>query len=86
VVRLYVLLRPSACNWLTSLLLACPIINMYSVGDELNRICYSRWHCCILLGQPGGHGKSKIKYTNLIVKMDRLPDPPVDGNNDCQKA
>jgi hypothetical protein len=24
----------------------------------------------------GGHGKSKIKYTNLIVKMDRLPDPP----------
>jgi hypothetical protein len=24
----------------------------------------------------GGHGKSKIKYTNSIVKMDRLPDPP----------
>jgi hypothetical protein len=24
----------------------------------------------------GGHSKSKIKYTNLIVKMDRLPDPP----------
>jgi hypothetical protein len=24
----------------------------------------------------GGHGKSKIKYTNLIVKMDRLSDPP----------
>jgi hypothetical protein len=23
----------------------------------------------------GGHGKSKIKYTNLIVNMDRLPDP-----------
>jgi hypothetical protein len=33
-------------------LLACPIINMYSVGDELNRICYSRWHCRVLLGQP----------------------------------
>jgi hypothetical protein len=31
----------TACNWLTSQLLACPIINMYSVGDELNRICYS---------------------------------------------
>jgi hypothetical protein len=24
----------------------------------------------------GGHGKSKIKCTNSIVKMDRLPDPP----------
>ncbi len=24
----------------------------------------------------GGHGKSNKKYTNLIVKMDRLPDPP----------
>jgi hypothetical protein len=24
----------------------------------------------------GGHGKSKIKYTCSIVKMDRLPDPP----------
>jgi hypothetical protein len=33
-------------------LLARPIINMYSVGDELNRICYSWWHCCVLLGQP----------------------------------
>jgi hypothetical protein len=22
-----------------------------------------------------GHGKSEKKYTNLIVKMDRLPDP-----------
>jgi hypothetical protein len=42
----------SACNWLTSPLLARPIINMYSVGDKLNRICYSRWHCCVLLGQP----------------------------------
>jgi hypothetical protein len=42
----------SACNWLTSQLLACPIINMYSVSDELNQICYSRWHCPILLGQP----------------------------------
>ena len=41
-----------ACNKLTSLLLARPIINMYSVGDELNRICYSRWHCRVLLGQP----------------------------------
>jgi hypothetical protein len=27
------------------------------------------------LRKTGGHGKSKIKYTNLIVKMDRLPDP-----------
>jgi hypothetical protein len=34
----------SACNWLTGPLLACPIINMYSVGDKLNWICYSRWH------------------------------------------
>jgi hypothetical protein len=42
----------SAWNWLTSQLLACPIINMYSVSDELNRICYSQWHCRILLGQP----------------------------------
>jgi hypothetical protein len=42
----------SACNWLTSPLLACPIINMYSVGDELNQICYSWWHCHVLLGQP----------------------------------
>jgi hypothetical protein len=42
----------SACNWLTSQLLACPIINMYSVGDELNQICYLRWHCHVLLGQP----------------------------------
>jgi hypothetical protein len=42
----------SACNWLTSQLLPCPIINMYSVGDKLNRICYLQWHCCILLGQP----------------------------------
>jgi hypothetical protein len=25
---------------------------MYSVGDELDRICYSPWHCRILLGQP----------------------------------
>jgi hypothetical protein len=25
----------------------------------------------------GGHGKSKIKSTNSIVKMDRLLDPPV---------
>ena len=25
----------------------------------------------------GGHGKSKKLYTNLIVKMDRLPGPPV---------
>jgi hypothetical protein len=33
-------------------LLACPIINMYSVGDKLNQICNSWWHCCILLGQP----------------------------------
>jgi hypothetical protein len=23
----------------------------------------------------GGYGKSKIKFTNSIVKMDRLPDP-----------
>jgi hypothetical protein len=22
---------------------------MFSVGDELNQICYSRWHCRILL-------------------------------------
>jgi ABC-type sugar transport system ATPase subunit len=26
--------------------------------------------------ESGGHGKSKIKYTNSIVKMDRLLDPP----------
>ncbi len=31
----------------------------------------------ILAPLTGGHGKSKIKYTNLIVKMDRLPDPPL---------
>jgi hypothetical protein len=43
----------SACNWLTSPLLARPIMNMYSVGDEINQICYSRWHCHgVLLGQP----------------------------------
>jgi hypothetical protein len=41
----------SACNWLTSPLLPCPIINMYSVGDKLNQICYLQWHCCVLLGQ-----------------------------------
>jgi hypothetical protein len=29
---------------------------------------------------PGGHGKSKIKFTNSIVKMDRLLDPPVQSN------
>jgi hypothetical protein len=28
------------------------------------------------LFETGGHGKSKIKYTILIVKMERLPDPP----------
>ncbi len=31
----------------------------------------------------GGHGKSKIKNTNLIVKMDRLPDPPGNFSKFC---
>jgi hypothetical protein len=34
---------------------------------------------CVAVGcvvcNLGGHGKSKIKYTKSIVKMDRLPDP-----------
>jgi hypothetical protein len=34
------------------------------------------WWCHTHFVMAGGHGKSKIKYTNLIVKMDRLPDPP----------
>jgi hypothetical protein len=41
----------SACNKLTSPLLAFSIINMYSVGGELNRICFLQWHCHVLLGQ-----------------------------------
>jgi hypothetical protein len=41
----------SACNWLTSHCLLVPYY-MYSVGDKINRICYSRWHCRVLLGQP----------------------------------
>jgi hypothetical protein len=44
-------------------LLACPIINMYSVGDKLNRICYLPWHCRVLLGQPvdGNNDCRKVK-------------------------
>jgi hypothetical protein len=38
------------------------------------RVSVSVWKVCVV--PRGGHGKSKIKYTNLIVKMDRLPDPP----------
>jgi hypothetical protein len=30
----------------------------------------------------GGHGKSKMKHTNSIVKMDRLPDPHMDARFD----
>jgi hypothetical protein len=30
----------------------------------------------LVLPKAGGHGRSNIKYTNLIVEMDRLPDPP----------
>jgi hypothetical protein len=36
---------------------------MYSVGDELNQICYLLWHCCVLLGKPvdGNHDCQKRK-------------------------
>jgi hypothetical protein len=35
-----------------------------------------KWDLVGLMFLTGGHGKSKIKCTNAIVKMDRLPDPP----------
>jgi hypothetical protein len=31
--------KTNAGNWLTSQLLACPILKKNSVGDELNQIC-----------------------------------------------
>ncbi len=33
-------------------------------------------HLMLLYARQERHGKSKIKYTNLIVKMDGLQDPP----------
>jgi hypothetical protein len=47
---LYILL--DACNWLTSKLLAYPIINVDSVGEQHNQICYLQQHCHVLLGWP----------------------------------
>jgi hypothetical protein len=66
-VKLYVLLDAHllAIGWLTSPLLACPIINMYSVSDELNRICYSRWHCHVLLGQPVD-GNNDCQWPSIV--------------------
>jgi hypothetical protein len=39
------------------------------------RIVMALIHHLKSVTNSGGHGKSKIKYTNLIVKMDRLLDP-----------